>query len=177
MSYPKDDSDAAIRYADLRYVHILYVDFDGNEREGELIVNKKVVKDILEIFHALYGAEYPLTSVRLVDDYGESADDNLSMAANNTSAFNYRVVAGSKTLSMHSYGLAVDINPLLNPYVKSDGSFSPVNAADYVDRTREFPGKIDHDDLCYKLFAERGWSWGGDWKNSKDYQHFSKKVD
>ncbi len=177
MSYPKDDSDADINYSDLRYVHILHVDFDGNTHEGELIVNKNVARDVMEIFHELYEAEYPLTSVILVDSFGEAADDNLSMAANNTSAFNYRAVAGSKTLSMHSYGLAVDINPLLNPYVKSDGSISPPSGEEYADRKKDFPGKIGHDDLCYKLFIERGWTWGGDWKGSKDYQHFSKKLD
>lgn len=177
LSYPSDDSDAAINYDDLRYIHILHVDFSGNTKEGELIVNKKVAKDVMEIFHALYEAEYPLTSVILVDTFGEAADDNLSMAANNTSAFNYRVVAGSKTLSMHSYGMAVDINPLLNPYVKRDGSVSPESGEEYADRSGDFPGKIDHDDLCYKLFMEHGWTWGGDWKNSKDYQHFSKKLD
>ena len=175
MSYPENDSGAAIGYGDLRYVHILYVDFDGNAHGGELIVNKKVAQDIMEIFHALYEAGYPLASVRLVDDFGEPGDDNLSMAANNTSAFNYRAVTGSKTLSLHSYGLAVDVNPLFNPYMKSDGSFSPANASDYVDRTRDFPGKIDHGDLCYKLFIQYGWSWGGDWSGPKDYQHFSKK--
>jgi hypothetical protein len=177
MSYPSDDSDAAINYDDLRYIHILHVDFSGNTNEGELIVNKKVAKDVMEIFHALYEAEYPLTSVNLVDSYGEAADDNLSMAANNTSAFNYRVVAGSETLSLHSYGMAVDINPLLNPYVKRDGSVSPQSGEEYADRSVDFPGKIDHNDLCYKLFMEHGWTWGGDWKNSKDYQHFSKKLD
>ena len=176
LSYPKDDSDAAVNYGDLRYIHLLHVDFEGNVREGELIVNKKVAKEVMEIFYELYQAKYPLTSVVLVDEFGEAADDNLSMAANNTSAFNYRVVAGSKTLSLHSYGLAVDVNPLLNPYVKSDGSISPESGAEYADRTRDFAGKIDHDDLCYQLFTEHGWSWGGDWKNSKDYQHFSKDV-
>ena len=176
LSYPQNDSDAAVNYSNLRYIHLLHVDFEGNVREGELIVNKKVAQEVMEIFYGLYQAKYPLTSVVLVDEFGEAADDNLSMAANNTSAFNYRVVAGSKTLSLHSYGLAVDINPLLNPYVKSDGGISPESGAEYADRTRDFVGKIDHDDLCYQLFTEHGWTWGGDWKNSKDYQHFSKDV-
>lgn len=177
LSYPSNDSDAAINYDDLRYIHILHVDFEGSTLEGELIVNKNVAEEVMEIFHALYVANYPLTSVNLVDNYGEAADDNISMAANNTSAFNYRVVAGSKKLSMHSYGLAIDINPLLNPYVKRDGSVSPIIGKEYADRSENFQGKIDHDDLCYKLFIEHGWTWGGDWKSSKDYQHFSKELD
>ena len=97
------------------------------------------------------------------------------MAANNTSAFNYRRVTGSKTLSRHSYGAAIDVNPLFNPYM-DDGRIAPPEAAAYADRDREFPGKIDHDDLCYRLFIRNGWSWGGDWSGDKDYQHFSKDI-
>ena len=144
MSYPADDKNIAITYDDLRYIGLLYVDFDGKEHEGELIVHKKLAKEVTQIFHALYLAEYPLACVRLVDDYGEPGDDNLSMAANNTSAFNYRRVTGSKTLSRHSYGAAIDINPLYNPYI--DGNrIAPENGAKYADRSLDFPGKIDHD--------------------------------
>lgn len=176
LSYPQDDTNAAIYYDDLRYVGLLYYDFEGNAHEGELIVNALLAREVTEIFYELYQAQYPFTSIRLVDEYGEAADDNVSMAANNTSCFNYRLVAGTSSLSMHSYGAAIDINPRLNPYVKKDGSISPENGAQYADRSLDFPGKIDHDDLAYKLFTERGWNWGGDWKNSKDYQHFSKAV-
>lgn len=175
MSYPADDKDCVITYDDLRYIGLLYVDFDGKEHAGELIVHKKLAKEISKIFRELYLARYPLASVRLVDDYGEPGDDNLSMAANNTSAFNYRRVTGSKTLSRHSYGAAIDVNPLYNPYI--DGNrIAPENGAQYADRSLDFPGKIDHDDLCYQLFIKNGWTWGGDWKGDKDYQHFSKDI-
>lgn len=175
MSYPKDDEDIEISYDDLRYIKIKHVDFAGNVNKGELIVHKKLADEVMEIFHELYKAEYPLESVELVDDYGEPGDDNLSMAANNTSAFNYRRVTGSKTLSRHSYGAAIDINPKLNPYL--DGArVAPENGAEYADRSKDFAGKIDHDDLCYKLFIAHGWTWGGDWKGDKDYQHFSKDI-
>ena len=175
MSYPANDENCIITYDDLRYIGLQYVDFDGKEHEGELIVHKKLAKEVTQIFRALYLAQYPLTCVRLVDDYGEPGDDNLSMAANNTSAFNYRRVTGSKTLSRHSYGAAIDINPLYNPYIDG-GRIAPENGAKYADRSLDFPGKIDHDDLCYKLFIENGWTWGGDWKGDKDYQHFSKDI-
>lgn len=174
-SYPTDDTDSVIHYDDLRYIKLLYYDFDGNVHEGELMVHVKLADEVMEIFHELYKANYPLTSVRLVDDYGESGDDNLSMAANNTSAFNYRLVTGSDNLSRHSYGAAIDINPMLNPYITGD-RIAPANGAAYADRSLDFAGKIDHDDLCYKLFIEHGWTWGGDWSGDKDYQHFSKDI-
>ena len=175
ISYPADDADAKIHYDDLRYIGLLYYDFNGNVKTGELIVNKKLADEVMQIFYELYMAKYPFTSVRLVDDFGEPADDTRSMEANNTSSFNYRRVAGTKKLSLHSYGMAIDINPKINPYVKK-GSVSPKNGTAYVDRSKEFAGKIDHEDLCYKLFTKSGWRWGGDWKTVKDYQHFDKDV-
>ena len=170
MSNPEEGGDIA--YADLRYIVVKYRDFDGVEHSGELIANRKVARELCEIFMELYAAGYPIARMRLVDDYGEPGDDNLSMADNNTSSFNYRRVTGSGTLSRHSYGLAVDINPVMNPYI--DGSrIAPPNAEPYADRSKKLPGMIDHDDLCYKLFTDRGWKWGGDW-DEPDYQHFSK---
>jgi hypothetical protein len=171
MSYPAAGSDSQISYADLRYVKLLYYDFEGVVHEGELIVHAQLAAEVMAIFYELYQAKYPLSSVRLVDDYGEPGDDNLSMAANNTSAF-----TGSTTLSRHSYGAAVDINPLFNPYLDGD-RISPANGAAYADRSLDFAGKIDHDDLCYKLFIAHGWTWGGDWSGDPDYQHFSKKIE
>ncbi len=176
MSYPEDDDGIEISYDDLRYVGIRHYDFDGNVHDGELIVHRKVAKDVAEIFHELYEAKYPLASVRLVDDFGQPGDDTLSMEANNTSSFCYRRVTGSQTLSRHSYGAAVDINPMLNPYIDGD-RVAPENGAQYVDRSLGLPGMIDHDDLCYKVFRRHGWTWGGDWKGDKDYQHFSKDID
>jgi hypothetical protein len=175
MSYPADDTNSKIHYTDLRYIKLLHYDFAGNVHVGELIVHAKLAAEIMEIFYELFKAKYPLTSVRLVDEYGEVADDNLSMAANNTSAFNYRFVSGTKTLSRHSYGAAIDINPMLNPYVIGS-RVVPENGTKYADRTLSFAGKIDHSDLCYKLLVKHGWSWGGDWAGDKDYQHFSKVI-
>ncbi len=101
------------------------------------------------------------------------------MADNNTSCFNYRTVSGKSKLSNHSYGCAIDINPLYNPYVRTrDGKVlvSPQNAGEYADRSADFPYKIDREDLCYRLFTEHGFEWGGAWNSSKDYQHFEKKL-
>ncbi len=175
ISYPKDDKGIRISHDDLRYIRIRHYDFDGAVHDGELIVHKKLADEVMEIFYELYKARYPLASVKLVDDFGQPGDDTLSMEANNTSAFCYRRVAGSKTLSRHSLGAAIDINPVMNPYI--DGNrVAPENGAAYADRSLGLPGMIDHDDLCYKLFKKHGWSWGGDWKGDKDYQHFSKNV-
>lgn len=168
-----------VPYEDLRYVRVLYWGFDNETHQGELIVNKAIAEDVVEIFKELYDIQYPIEKMVLVDEY--EADDNASMAANNTSAFNYREVDnGSGTLSMHSYGLAIDINPLYNPYVRKVGGktvISPENGTEYADRTQDCPYYINEDDACYKAFIERGFTWGGDWKNTKDYQHFQKKLD
>lgn len=161
---------------ELRYVHILHYDFDGNPAEGELICNEYIARDLVEIFYELYCNEYRLEKVLLIDEY--DGDDIASMEDNNTSCFNYRVVAGSSSLSRHAYGLAIDINPLYNPYItyKKDGTLnvSPASGESYADRTSNFPYKIDKDDLCYKLFTQYGFTWGGNWNHSKDYQHFQK---
>lgn len=160
---------------ELRYVHILHTGFDGETKQGELVVNKAIAEDVLAIFKELYQAKYPIEKVRLVDEY--DANDEASMRDNNSSAFNFRFVSHTTIISKHGLGMAIDINPLYNPYVKTvDGrvSIEPANAAEYVDRTGEIPYKIDHEDLCYKLFTKYGFTWGGDWTHAKDYQHFER---
>ncbi len=157
---------------DLRHLRLRYVDFEGRVRSGELVCHKAIAADLLSIFRRLYAARYPIGSVRLIDDYG--ADDHRSMAANNTSSFCHRPVAGSTRLSRHAYGRAVDINPLYNPHVTRRGRVNPPEGRPFADRTRRFAHKISHNDLCYKLFRAYGFSWGGDWRSSKDYQHFER---
>lgn len=172
------DSSASVKITldELRYVHILHYDFDGNPAEGELICNEYIAQDLLEIFYQLYNNEYQLEKVLLIDEY--DGDDTASMEDNNTSCFNYRTVPGKSALSKHSYGLAIDINPLYNPYItySKDGTMnvSPASGESYADRTLNFPYKIDEEDLCYKLFIQHGFTWGGSWNHSKDYQHFQK---
>lgn len=173
-SYKKD---CTISKDDLRYIRILHIGFDKETHIGELIVNKAIKQDIIDIFIELYKANYPIEKVILIDEY--NADDELSMEDNNSSCFNFRNISGSETLSNHSMGLAIDINPLYNPYVKTiDGilTYEPQNSSKYIDRNLEFENKITHDDLCYKLFIEHGFTWGGDWNTSKDYQHFEKNI-
>ena len=170
-------ADCSVPLSDLRYVRVLYYGFDESVHIGELVVSKKIAQDMIEIFRGLYDAKYQIGKMVLVDDYG--ADDNASMADNNTSAFNYRMVAGTSKLSNHALGLAIDINPLYNPWIYVlDGKdiIDPPSGAQYADRTLGNPHYLDHDDLCYQLFIEHGFTWGGDWSSSKDYQHFSKTT-
>lgn len=168
---------ADIPYSDLRYIRVLHMGFGGLTHIGELIVNKAIAEEVVDIFRELYDLEYPIEKMLLIDEY--DADDLKSMADNNTSAFNYRFVEGTSSRSVHSEGLAIDINPLYNPYVKSsDGELEvlPENATEYVDRDKENIYYIRKDDPLYKAFVSRGFTWGGEWKNSKDYQHFEKKL-
>lgn len=172
-SYPED---CPVPLDDLRYLHILHVNMEGETLEGEMVVNKDIAGDVLDILYQLYEAEYPIERVRLIDEY--DADDETSMRDNNSSSFCYRTIAGSDKISKHGYGLAVDINTLYNPYVKvrDDGSMfiQPETAEPYIDREADFPYKIDETDLCYRLFTEKGFEWGGSWTSVKDYQHFEK---
>lgn len=175
-TYPSsfDERYTKIEYTDLRYLKMKYFDFDGKEhKDGEMIVHKDVAKEVLEIFYELYENKYPIHKMRLVEEY--NADDELSMEDNNTSAFNYRLVENSIRLSWHCFGLAIDINPLYNPYITGDELY-PKNAGEYVDRDKDFPGKIDFDDLAYKVFTKYGWKWGGTFYGEKDYQHFYKEI-
>lgn len=162
-----------IAVSDLAYLKVRHYNFAHETAEGELIVSAKLAREVLEIFSELYDNEYEIEKIRLVDYY--DSDDEKSMSDNNSSAFNYRKVANTDTISMHSFGRAIDINPLINPYIVGD-KIMPANGVQYSDRNLAFLHKIDHDDICYKIFISHGWKWGGDWCNSKDYQHFYKDV-
>lgn len=163
---------------DLDYIRILHIGFDGNTHVGELIVNKAISSDIISIMKELYKDSYPIEKMKLIDDY--NGDDVASMADNNSSGFNYRVIANTTNLSNHAKGMAVDINPLYNPYItwdsKGNMNVSPESSMPYVNREEDFVGKIDKNDLCYKLFTLHGFTWGGDWTKVKDYQHFEKTI-
>ena len=163
---------------DLRYLHVLHKDLDGNTHEGEMIVNYHIAEDVLDILKTLYEADYPIEKIRLVDEY--DADDETSMMDNNSSSFNFRFISHTTRVSKHGLGLAVDINTLYNPYTKVvDGEriIEPATGEPYLDRDADFPYKIDENDLCYKLFIEKGFEWGGSWTDRKDYQHFEIPTD
>jgi poly-gamma-glutamate synthesis protein (capsule biosynthesis protein) len=153
----------------LRYVAVSYWGFDGVVREGELVVHADAVEALEGAFARLFEQRFPIRSMRLVDDYG--GDDDRSMAADNTSGFNCRPVAGSSRWSQHAYGRAVDINPIENPYVHR-GTIDPPAAAAFADRADVRPGMLVAGSPAVAAFTEVGWTWGGTW-GSPDHQHVS----
>ena len=166
----------AVRRADLRYLRLSHFDAEKNEHVGEMVCNKVIANDLLEIFRELYRQKYPIQRIRLIDDY--EAEDERSMRDNNTSCFCYRKVSGTTKLSKHATGMAVDVNTLYNPYVRTGKNgrriVEPATAVKYVDRSKSFPYKIVKGDLLYRLFIRHGFKWGGSWRTVKDWQHFEK---
>lgn len=166
--------DSTVPRDSLRYLTCLHRNAEGQTLVGEMVIHKSIADGVLEIFRQLYEASYPIEKMRLMDNY--DADDDASMLDNNSSSFNFRRISRTSLISKHGMGKAVDINPLYNPNYKvmrdSTVLIKPEGSGKYLDRGAEFPYKIVHGDLCYRLFKEMGFNWGGDWGNSKDYQHF-----
>lgn len=156
--------------SDLRHLTIRHWGFHGRPVDGELVVHVHAVPAVRAIFERLYRDRFPIERMRLVDDYG--GDDGRSMAANNTSAFNCRRVTGGTGWSEHSYGRAIDVNPVQNPYV-GGGQVLPAAGAAHLDRTRPELGKIREGDALVRAVDAVGWGWGGRWSSIKDYQHLS----
>ena len=159
---------------DLLHLKVLHWDYDNQMHVGEMICNERISNTVLGILRKLFDAKYPIQRMVLPDVY--DADDESQMRDNNSSCFCYRPISGTTKLSKHARGMAVDINTLYNPYYKDrdDGTryIQPATAEPYCKRDWDFPYKIDHNDLCYKLFIEAGFEWGGDWTSCKDFQHF-----
>ena len=145
-----------------------YYSFDEKLHKGQLVLHKRAERDIKEIFEIIRSIKFPVNKVIPVVKYNWS--DEASMNDNNTSSFNYRKVKGQKLLSAHSYGLAIDINPLQNPHIKRN-TVQPVNGKYDI----KAEGTILKTSRVVQEFRKRGWQWGGTWRSSKDYQHFEKK--
>ncbi len=169
-------AQCGVKWTELRYLRVLHRNANGQPTVGELVCNSTIAADLLNIFRELYRMGYPIESMRLIDDF--NADDERSMRANNTSAFCYRGVAGTKRLSKHSRGLAIDINPLYNPCVRQrrngTTSIQPTTAARYADRHITTPYTITAGSDIVRLFRKHGFRWGGEWRSVKDWQHFEK---
>lgn len=176
MEYKSYTEESAISLDDLRYVRILHYGFDGEIYIGELIVNRLIAKDIVDIFKELFDAQYPIERMVLVDEY--NAESNKSRADNNTFGFNYQSEEDNiLNPSKHSLGLAIDINPLYNPYVDFNDKervILPKEGENYTNREAECEYYILKDDICYQAFISRGFTWGGDEEGAKSYQHFEK---
>jgi hypothetical protein len=161
-----------VKPEDLRQVNVSYRDFHNRSQNGTLIVNREVADDVLRIFQSLYNHGFQIERMVPIEEYG--GNDDASMAANNTSAFNCRDTTGKPgVFSNHSWGRAIDINPLTNPYVKGNKVLPP-EGRKYVDRTKEFPGSILKNGFVVREFERAGWTWGGNWPDRQDYQHFEK---
>lgn len=153
----------------LELVNVEYYNFEGELCRGQILLHKELADDIKEVFALIKKDRFPVHKCEPIVAYGWS--DNAAMSANVTSAFNYRFVAGTKRLSNHATGRAIDINPFTNPVIYSDGKISPKGAT-YDSKAR---GTISAESPITKLLKQRGWQWGGDWNSLKDYQHFDKK--
>jgi hypothetical protein len=158
-----------------KVVAVTYWGFDGKVHRGQLVVDKDLEKDIVEVFAVALKEKFPVRSVIPVSHprfrKSDRWDDDLSMAANNTSGFNYREVTGGTSLSKHALGRAIDLNPFTNPYVKGKVTLPP--GATYNPAA---PGTLTADHPVTRAFLARGWEWGGNWKAFKDYQHFEKPA-
>lgn len=155
---------------DLRLVRVSYVGFDGAAHVGALVVNRRVARDVVGVFRRLHAARFPIRRMTPVAAFGGS--DDASMAADNTSGFNCRRAVGGSGWSQHAYGLAIDVNPVENPYLLAGKTLPPAGRR-YRDRARVRRGMAVAGGTLVRAFAAVRWRWGGGWSSSPDYQHFS----
>lgn len=162
IEFPQDIRDTLIM------LNVRYISFDRMLHQGQVVVHKNLASEILDLFRDMFKMRFPIGKVVPVARYGW--DDDVSIAANNSSAFNYRYIAGTKRLSLHSLGVALDLNPMLNPCFGRDGSIAPPEGIYNPD----VPGTLYDGGPVVELFLRRGWEWGGHWTSLKDYQHLQK---
>ncbi len=162
------DEPRCPRFTELAYLRLAHVTFEGGVATGELVVAAAIAERAVELFRRLYTLGFPIRQMQLVDAY--EADDERSMSADNTSAFNFRVVAGTNILSQHARGLAIDINPVENPWRKPDRIAPPEGAA-FADRRVIRPGMFVRPGPVVAAIDELGWEWGGDWLHAFDDHH------
>jgi hypothetical protein len=163
--------ECPVTLEELSYLTVSHFGFDQEFHTGEMIVNASVAEDVVEIFRRLHEARFPLEQMRVITK--EEIDAHPTGDWNDTTSFVCRPAVGSESWSQHAYGLAIDINPFHNPYVKGD-LVLPELASAYVDRENVRVGMIEPGDVVTESFAEIGWGWGGNWETLKDWMHFSQ---
>lgn len=175
--------NANIALSDLRYLRVLHYNFNHEIQVGELVVNQAIAKDCQEIFLELFQQEYEIRSMYRIDRYykqeGAADADCASINEDNTSGFNYRNVNGTKVLSQHAYGCAIDINPMENPTMAESRETAIQKYLywnTYSNRTTKQEHMISRGDICYEIFIKHGFIWGGEWEGAPDYQHFEKGI-
>ena len=167
------NDDCPVHYSELTIQKVPYVNFDGFSQIGELLIATTVVESVTLIFEELYHIKFPIHQIKLIDEF--SGDDLLSMEANNSSAYNGRRIMNTEKWSSHAYGVAIDINPLQNPYMVFDSDSSsikvyPSKGLKYVNRGIQKPGMVEE---IVSIFKKHGFTeWGGNWELKPDYHHF-----
>lgn len=162
-----------VALSDLRLIELNYYGFDSKIHNGELISNAAVANDLALIFQQLFNQHFPINKIIPIDAY--QGDDQRAMLDNDTYAFDCRALTGYQIIfSQHSYGTAIDINPVENPYVHRH-TILPLTAKNNVSRSQNLKGMITENSFVYRVFHRAGWQWGGDWQTLKDYQHFQKQ--
>lgn len=155
----------------LRLLRVNHIDFDGRKRRGRLVVHERYARGMVKVLRRAFAKRFAIRRMELIDRYG--GDDHRSMARDNTSAFNCRLVNGTSRWSMHAYGKAIDVNPRENPYVSGD-FVSPPEGRPYADRRPRRKGMLYRNDpVANAMDRIIGWEWGGGWSGARDYQHFS----
>jgi hypothetical protein len=163
--------DCPLALDELAYVTVTHFGFDGDHHTGELIVNAGFAERIVGVFEQLHAARFPIEEMRVITQ--ADLDAAPTGDGNETTGFSCRPAVGSGSWSMHAYGLAIDINPFHNPYLKGE-LVLPELATAYVDRERVLPGMMIDGDVAVEAFAAIGWEWGGHWNTLKDWMHFSE---
>jgi hypothetical protein len=162
--------DCPVTIDELRYLTMSFWGFDGRPHTGEMIVNASIADEVVGVFEQLFEARYPIEEMRIATrddlDAPPTGDGNM------TTSFVCRDVVGGNEFSQHAFGLAVDINPFQNPYIKGDVVL-PELATSYTDRSVVKPGMHVEEGPAVAAFDEIGWGWGGRWRTLKDFQHFS----
>jgi hypothetical protein len=159
--------------SELRLVTVSYWGFDGVVRQGPLVLNASVADDVLGVFRRLFRARFPIKRIALAAKWHPPRPSDRFSTTDVTASFSCRPVTDGTVLSQHSYGWAIDINPLQNPYIGTDGKVRRIAERPYVDRAQDAPGMIHDGDVVVRAFARIGWGWGGHWSSLKDYMHFS----
>jgi poly-gamma-glutamate synthesis protein (capsule biosynthesis protein) len=154
----------------LAYLTLDHVTFDGGVARGELVVAAALAGRTVDLFRRLYQLGFPIRQMKLVDDY--DASDDRSMSADNSSAFNFRLIAGTELLSQHALGRAIDINPVENPWRRPD-RLVPAEGQVFADRTVIRPGMFVRPGPVIAMLDEQGWEWGGDWRHAFDDHHIA----
>ncbi len=159
---------------ELSLLTLSYFDFNGISQQGEMVIYSELADEVINIFNKLHRARFPIASMQHIHEYNHC--DRCSMEQNNSYAYCFRTISETDRLSWHSFGVAIDINPMQNPCITQQ-EIMPKSGKKYRNRKSQLPGMISEGGVVHRAFSEAGWEWGGDWQTLKDYHHFQKPLD